>query len=151
MLDLTRYAKIMPQTLQIEHHPYLVQQDLLNLCKFYDIHITAYSSFGPSSFIELEMQRAKDTPLLLEHELITGIAKKHNKTPAQILLRWSTQRGIAVIPKSNNQGRLQQNLDVTSWDMDKSEIEQISALDKNLKFNSPINYGLDHPGLLCFA
>jgi len=151
MLDLTRYAKVLPQTLQIEHHPYLVQQDLLNLCKHYDIHVTAYSSFGPTSFLELEMQRAKDTPLLLEHEVITKIAKKHSKTPAQILLRWSTQRGIAVIPKSNNQGRLQQNLEVTDWDMDKSEIEEISALDKNLKFNSPINYGLDHPGLLCFA
>jgi len=151
LLDLTRYAKKLPQTLQIEHHPYLVQQHMLDICKAYDIHVTAYSSFGPSSFIETGMQISKDTPLLLEHEVITGLAKKHNKTPAQILLRWATQRGIAVIPKSNNQNRLQQNLEVTGWDMEQSEIEKISALDKNLKFNSPINYGLDHPGLLCFA
>jgi D-xylose reductase len=151
LIDLTRYAKVIPQTLQIEHHPYLVQQQLLDICKAHNIHITAYSSFGPSSYHELDMQRAKDTPLLLEHDLIKKIADKHGKTTSQVLLRWSTQRGIAVIPKSNNQGRLQQNLDVTNFDLEKSEIEQISALDLNKRFNAPINYGLDHPDLLLFG
>jgi len=145
ILDVERYAKIMPQTLQIEHHPYLVQQDLLDLCQKRDIALTAYSSFGPSSFLELNMQRAKDTPLLLEHDTIKSIAKKHDKTPAQVLLRWATQRGIAVIPKSNNQSRLAQNLDVCSFDLGKDEVESISGLDKDLRFNSPTNYGIDIP------
>ena len=139
LLDVERYAKIMPQTLQIEHHPYLVQPDLIDLCKSRGIAVTAYSSFGPSSFLELNMQRAQDTPLLLEHDLINGIAKNHNKTAAQVLLRWATQRGIAVIPKSNNQSRLAQNLDVCSFDLSKEEVEKISALDKDLRFNSPTN------------
>lgn len=145
VLDVERYAKHMPQTLQIEHHPYLVQQDLLDLCKSRGIAVTAYSSFGPSSFLELNMQRAHDTPLLLEHDVINGIAKAHNKTAAQVLLRWATQRGVAVIPKSNNQSRLAQNLDVCSFDLSKDEVEKISALDKDLRFNSPTNYGIDIP------
>ncbi|KXT17495.1 hypothetical protein AC579_3218 [Pseudocercospora musae] len=139
LLDVERYAKVMPQTLQIEHHPYLVQQDLLDLCKSREIAVTAYSSFGPQSFLELNMQKAKDTPLLFEHSDIKSIADKHNKSPAQILLRWATQRGIAVIPKSNNQSRLAQNLDVCSFDLSDAEIQQISALDKGLRFNNPLN------------
>lgn len=118
ILDLLRYAKIRPATLQIEHHPYLVQPTLLQLAKAEGITVTAYSSFGPSSFLELDWQSAKDTPLLFEHPDVVAAAKKHDKTPAQVLLRWATQRGLAVIPKSNNQGRLLQNLDVTSFDLD---------------------------------
>ena len=139
LLDVERYAKHMPQTLQIEHHPYLVQQDLLDLCKSRGIAVTAYSSFGPQSFLELDMQKAHDTPLLFDHSTIKEIAEKHSKTPAQVLLRWTTQRGIAVIPKSNNQARLAQNLDVCNFELAKDEIEKISALDKDLRFNNPTN------------
>ena len=139
ILDVERYAKVLPQTLQVEHHPYLVQQDLVNLCKDRRIAMTAYSSFGPQSFLELNMQKAKDTPLLFDHQVIKSIADKHSKTPAQVLLRWATQRDIAVIPKSNNQSRLAQNLDVCSFDLDKDEIEKISGLDKGLRFNNPLN------------
>lgn len=57
----------------------------------------------------------------------------------KVLLRWSTQRGLSVIPKSNSQHRLQQNLDVTSFDLKEDEIQSISDLDKNLKFNVPTN------------
>jgi D-xylose reductase len=140
ILDLLRYAKIRPATLQIEHHPYLVQPTLLKLAESEGIAVTAYSSFGPQSFIELEWQKAKDTPVLFEHSDITKIAKKHGKTPAQVLLRWATQRGLAVIPKSNNQERLKQNLEVTGFDLEKSELDSISALDRNLRFNNPTDY-----------
>jgi D-xylose reductase len=137
ILDLLRYAKIRPAALQIEHHPYLVQPTLLKLAEAENIAIVAYSSFGPQSFIELGWDKAKDTPVLFEHDLITSLAKKYNKTPAQILLRWATQRGLAVIPKSNNQNRLLQNLEVIAFDLEKSEIDSISALDRNLRFNNP--------------
>jgi len=142
LLDLFRYAKQLPQTLQIEHHPYLTQEPLLKLCKERDIAVTAYSSFGPLSFVELNMQKAKDTPMLFEHDVVKSIADAHGKTPAQVLLRWSTQRGVAVIPKSNNQSRLAQNLDVCSFDLKEDEIEKISALDKGLRFNNPTNVSL---------
>lgn len=137
ILDLLRYAKIRPATLQIEHHPYLVQPTLLTLAKAEGIAVTAYSSFGPQSFIELGWEKASDTPILFEHPVVTEAATKYNKTPAQVLLRWTTQRGLAVIPKSNNQNRLKQNLEVTTFDLDKSELDAISGLDKNLRFNNP--------------
>ncbi|KAL7271230.1 D-xylose reductase [Rhizina undulata] len=140
IIDLLRYARIRPSTLQIEHHPYLVQKDLINLAKAEGIAVTAYSSFGPASFLELQWQKAYDTPTLFEHPVVVEIAKKYGKTPAQVLLRWATQRGLAVIPKSNNPARLAQNLDVTSFDLEDGEIEKISSLDRNLRFNSPIDY-----------
>jgi D-xylose reductase len=142
LLDLFTYATVTPAVLQIEHHPYLVQQNLLTLAKEHDIAVTAYSSFGPQSFIECDMKLAADTPLLFDHPVINKAAEKHGKTPAQVLLRWATQRGISVIPKSNSQGRLQQNLDVTSFDLTKEEVEEISGLDKNLRFNAPTNVSL---------
>ena len=99
--------------------------------------MTAYSSFGPQSFIELDFQKAHDTPVLFEHQVITDLAKKYRKTPAQILLRWATQRGLAVIPKSNNPERLKQNLEVTGFDLEKGELNSISGLDRHLRFNNP--------------
>jgi D-xylose reductase len=144
ILDLLRYAKIRPATLQIEHHPYLVQPNLLKLAQAEGIAVTAYSSFGPQSFVELEWQKAKDTPILFEHPTILEISKKHSKTPAQVLLRWATQRGLAVIPKSNNQGRLQQNLEVTNFNLDQSEIDAISGFDRNLRFNNPTDVSSPH-------
>ncbi|CAZ81303.1 unnamed protein product [Tuber melanosporum] len=140
ILDLLRYCRIRPAVLQIEHHPYLVQPDLIRLAKSEGIAVTGYSSFGPASFRELDWKKAFDTPTLFEHPTITAIAKKHDKTPAQVLLRWPTQRGLAVIPKSNNRDRLLQNLDVTSFDLEESEIQAISGLDKSLRFNNPIDY-----------
>ncbi|KAL2809256.1 NADP-dependent oxidoreductase domain-containing protein [Aspergillus granulosus] len=142
LMDLLRYARIRPATLQIEHHPYLTQTRLVDYAQREGIAVTAYSSFGPLSFLELQVKHAEKTPPLFEHETITSIAEKHGKTPAQILLRWATQRNIAVIPKSNNPARLAQNLDVTGFDLEGSEIEAISALDRNLRFNDPHSYDL---------
>jgi len=140
ILDLLRYAEIRPATLQIEHHPYLVQSTLTKLAQEQGIAVTAYSSFGPQSFIELEWQKAKDTPVLFEHPVITKIAEKAKRTPAQVLLRWSTQRGIAVIPKSNDPKRLKQNLEVTDFDLSQEDLDAISGLDRNLRFNNPTDY-----------
>ena len=145
MLDLFRYARILPATLQIEHHPYLTQPKLVELCQSKGVAVTAYSSFGPQSFLELDMQSAKDTPLLFDHEVVKTIASKHNKTPAQVLLRWATQRGVAVIPKSNNQGRLAQNLDVCSFELAKDDLEKINGLNRGTRFNNPPDYGVDAP------
>lgn len=104
------------------------------------IAVTGYSSFGPQSFLELEWKKADDTPLLFENKAIKSAADHHKKTPAQILLRWATQRGLAVIPKSNNPDRLVQNLDVTGFDLTKEEMEAISGLDRGLRFNDPADY-----------
>ncbi|KAJ2989621.1 hypothetical protein NUW58_g3380 [Xylaria curta] len=84
---------------------------------------------------------AKALVPLMEDELIVGIAKKHGKEPSQILLRWATQRGLAVIPKTTRQAVMAQNLDCTSFDLSQEDIEQISAKDVgSIRFNQPSNY-----------
>ncbi|CCH43137.1 NADPH-dependent D-xylose reductase [Wickerhamomyces ciferrii] len=138
--DLLRGAKIKPVALQIEHHPYLVQDRLVEYAQKQGIQVVAYSSFGPLSFVDLGQDLAKSTPPLFENDTILNIAKKHGKTPSQILLRWATQRGIAVIPKSSNPERLLQNLTVEDFDLTEGELKEISGLDKNLRFNDPYTW-----------
>lgn len=142
LLDLFTYAEIKPAALQIEHHPYLVQEPLVNLAGQHDIKVVGYSSFGPQSFLDCDMKVAEDFKLLFDHDVINKIAKAHGKTGAQVLLRWATQRGISVIPKSSSEGRLKQNLDVINFDLTSEEIAEITALDSNFRFNNPLNYGL---------
>jgi D-xylose reductase len=105
-----------------------------------NIAVTAYSSFGPQSFKELPpafSKRTNDIALLWDVDVVQKAAERVGKTPAQVLLRWATQRGIAVIPKSNNKDRLAQNLEVTDFDLQDEEIEAISGLDRGLRFNDP--------------
>lgn len=148
ILDLLRYAKIRPAVLQIEHHPYLVQEKLRQLAEGEGLAMTAYSSFGPQSFVEMELKKALNVPMLFENPTVKQIAEKHGKTPAQVLLRWSTQRGIAVIPKSNNPDRLQQNLHVNDFDLAKEDLQQISGLDQHLRFNDPMDVSVSLLSLL---
>ncbi|PVH98823.1 putative aldo-keto reductase [Periconia macrospinosa] len=148
LYDIYTYNKHPISSLQVEHHPYLVQPELIKLAQTHGIAITAYSSFGPQSFLELPpdfRDKATKVDLLFDAEPVKKVAKKHGKTPAQVLLRWATQRNIAVIPKSNNKDRLAQNLDVTSFDLSKEELDSISALDKGLRFNDPGHYLPNHP------
>lgn len=78
LLDLQRYARIEPAVLQIEHHPYLVQQPLLDLAKALGLAVTAYSSYGPQTWLELDMHHS--VPSLFENDVITSIAKRHGKS-----------------------------------------------------------------------
>lgn len=135
-------AKIKPAVNQIEHHPYLVQPQLVQMCQENGIAVTAYSSFGPQSFLELQNKRALGVGPLFDHPAVTKAAQAHVKTPAQVLLRWATQRDIVVIPKSNNAERLAQNLDSVGFDLTAEEVDEISALDKGLRFNDPADFGL---------
>ncbi|KAK8220475.1 NADP-dependent oxidoreductase domain-containing protein [Phyllosticta capitalensis] len=138
--DLLNYNRHPLSSLQIEHHPYLVQPDLIKLAQENGVAVTAYSSFGPLSFLEIQNKRAVDAPLLFDHSVVKKIAEAHKVTPAQVLLRWAVQRGIAVIPKSNNVERLAQNLQVVDFDLSAAEIDSISSLDKGLRFNDPGMY-----------
>ncbi|CAH0021520.1 unnamed protein product [Clonostachys rhizophaga] len=140
ILDIFTYAKVKPSMLQIEHHPYLVQKNLVDFCKDQGMLVTGYSSFGPQSFLELPPSfptKAASTLSLFEQPLITQLSKKYSKSKAQILLRWATQRGICVIPKSNRKERMVENLDVTGFDLEQGEVDEIAELDMGLHFNDP--------------
>jgi len=135
ILDILRYSRIAPQVLQVELHPYLTQEPLVSLVKTLGIAITAYSSFGPQGYVELQMD--KNAPSLMTHNAVTSIAQKYQKTPAQVILRWATQRGIAVVPKSNSVERLTENFSCDSLDLTEDELKSISALNINLRLNDP--------------
>jgi D-xylose reductase len=140
LFDVLRYAKITPASLQVEIHPYYQQKELVKMAQNEGIYVTAYSSFGPTGFIECNMDEAKNAKPLMEHEVIKGIAEKVGKTPAQVLLRWATQRGLAVIPKTYREPIMKQNLDCVSWDIPQEGMDEIAKLEMNLKFNKPTNY-----------
>ncbi|KAL0083558.1 xylose reductase [Phycomyces blakesleeanus] len=144
ILDLLTYANIKPAVLQIELHPYLQQTRLVEWVQSQGINITAYSSFGPASFIQLT-EDGKSAQPLLEHEVIKSIAKKHGKTAGQVLLRWSLDRNVAVIPKSMHVERMQSNRDITSWSLDSEDHKQIKTIDRGLRFNNMDSYGFNLP------
>jgi D-xylose reductase len=141
--DLLRSARIKPQLLQIEHHPYLVQPRLIKYANDNEIAVTAYSSFGPQSFIELNHPKVKDVVSLFNHDTINKIASNHNVSNSKILLRWATQRGLLIIPKSNKKERLLENFTVNDFDLSQNEIDEISNLDIGLRFNDPWTWGGD--------
>ncbi|KAJ5341155.1 hypothetical protein N7541_010279 [Penicillium brevicompactum] len=148
LYDIKTYARHPLSALQIEHHPYLAQTELIQMAQENGIAITAYSSFGPQSFVELPpafSKRAQGIPLLFDAEPVKACAGKYGVSPARVLLRWATQRNIAVIPKSNNQTRLAENLDVLGFDLTAEEIEAITALDRGLRFNDPGFYLPNYP------
>ena len=98
IIDVIKYAKIKPSVLQVEMHPFLTQDKLLRFAQMYDVQVMAYSNFGSLSYVELKMATEADTCLL--SPAIVEAAKKYNKTPAQVTLRWAIQRGTVVIPKT---------------------------------------------------
>ncbi|RFU24253.1 hypothetical protein B7463_g12086, partial [Scytalidium lignicola] len=140
ILDILRYARIRPAVLQIENHPYLVQSDLVEFAQAEGIAVMAYSSFGPAGYVEMNLTNAVKTSPLYKHPVIVEIADKHHKSPFQVLLRWGTQRGIIVIPKSDDTVMMAENLAANDFDLTTEEIEQIKGLDKRLRFNDPYAY-----------
>lgn len=143
--DLLRGATIKPAVLQIEHHPYLVQPRLIEYVQSEGLAVTAYSSFGPQSFLELNHPKTVGLTTLFEHSAVKDIASTHSVSPAKILLRWATQRGIAVIPKSNKKERLLDNLNINDFKLSIEEIETISNLDIGLRFNDPWTWPVKLP------
>ncbi|KAJ2722988.1 D-xylose reductase [Coemansia sp. Benny D115] len=139
--DILSYARIRPAVLQIELHPYLVRKQLVDLAHAEGMAVTAFSSFGDTSYQEINMVPDDATLApLLKHDLIESLAKQLSRSPAQVLLRWAVQRGCAVIPKSSNPKRLAENLDLFSFELSAENMKSISALDRNLRFNDPAIY-----------
>ncbi|MBN3298219.1 AK1A1 dehydrogenase, partial [Amia calva] len=127
---LLSVAKIPPAVNQVELHPYLVQSDLVKFCKANKITLTAFSPFGcPGRPKEFHIG-ATDPEKLLEDPVINDIAKKHQRTPAQILLRFHVQQDIAVIPKSASPKRILENTKVFDFFLDEDDMKALKSLDK---------------------
>ena len=133
--DLLSYAAIRPAVLQVELHPLLTQEKLLRFCREERIAVTAFSPLGSPSYVPLGM--AAENESLLDHPAVTAAAARVGRTPAQVLLRWGTQRGTAVVPKTSRPERLAENLSLFDFELSAAEMAAISALNRNRRFNDP--------------
>lgn len=135
MHDLLCYARIKPAMLQIESHPYLTQERLVRLCKENGIPVTAFSPLGALSYLELDMASQQES--VLQQSAVKAAAKRTGKTPAQVVLRWGVQRGTAIIPKTSKVERMKENLSLFDFELTAEEMQAISALNINRRFNDP--------------
>jgi len=117
-----------PQMNQVELHPHLQQQDLVDFCHKHDIHVTSYSPLG--SMDRPEQMKKEGEPIPLENEKIKQIAQEHNASPAQVLIAWALERGTSVIPKSTNEKRIKENYDAQNIELSSEEMAAIKELDQ---------------------
>jgi D-xylose reductase len=133
--DLMSYARIKPAMLQIESHPYLTQDALIRTAQSYNIAVTAFSPLGALSYVSLDMASKGDS--VLTETVVIKAAERASVTPAQVVLRWGLQRGTAVIPKTSRPERLVENLSLSGFNLTDEEMDAISALNENRRFNDP--------------
>ncbi|XP_018330427.1 aldose reductase-like [Agrilus planipennis] len=123
-------AKIPPVTNQIELHPYLTQKNLTEYCKSRFVMLTAYSPLGSPD----RPTYSADEPELLKDKRLEELAKKYNKTPAQVLLRYQVQQRRITIPKSVTPARIRENMEIFDFEISKSDMGYIDTFNKNLRF-----------------
>ena len=122
--EIEKVWSIVPVMNQIELHPELTQEPLVDYCKEKGIIPQSWSPLGA----------AKND--LLTNPVLVNLAKKYNKTTAQVILRWNIERGIVTIPKSVTPSRIQENIDIFDFKLTPEEVSQINSLNKDLRTGS---------------
>lgn len=121
---LLEHATIVPAVNQIECHPYFTQRHVQEFGAEHGIVTQAWSPIGGITFY-----RDGSHGSTLDDPVITGVAAAHDKSPAQVMLRWGLQHGRSVIPKSTKPSRIAENIDVFDFELSSDEIAAIDALD----------------------
>lgn len=125
--DLMQDAEIKPMVDQLEFHPRLTQLKVREFCKTQGIQMEAWSP--------LMVGR------LFDNEVLTEIAAKHNKSVAQVILRWDIQNGVVTIPKSTHESRILENSKIFDFELSAEDMEKISSLNQDLRVGSdPDNF-----------
>lgn len=118
LIDLVEHCYIMPAVNQIETHPFRQQMEMQSLCDRYGITLEAWSPLACGK---------KD---IFHNPILTSIAQAHNKTIAQVVLRWLYQRNIVIIPKSTHMERMVENLAIEDFSLTDEEMSLIATLDE---------------------
>lgn len=125
--DLLNSVEIVPMVNQMEFHPYLVQQDLVDFCSSKGIQYEAWSPLMQGNIFDLDIMK--------------DLASKYNKTIAQIVLRWDLQKGVVTIPKSSKKERIIANSDLFDFELSEEDVELLDGLDKDKRFGpDPDNF-----------
>ena len=117
LIDLIVHNEIVPAVNQIETHPFHQQ---IETQKFLQENNVQIESWGPF---------AEDKNNIFQNELLASIGSKYNKTIAQVILRWLTQRGVVAIPKSVRKERMEENFNIFDFDLSSGDMEAIKSLD----------------------
>ncbi|MBQ4805040.1 aldo/keto reductase [Aquimarina sp. MMG015] len=125
--NLMETSEIKPMVNQMEFHPHLVQQDLIDFCNKHHIQYEAWSPMMQGKIFELS--------------ILDNLSKKYNKTAAQIVLRWNLQKGVITIPKSSKKHRIIDNANLFDFELSKEDINYIDSLDKHQRLGpDPDNF-----------
>lgn len=119
LVDFVMNNELPPAINQVEFHPYFQQKKAEEIMREYDVQMEAWSPLGHGG------------KGILENDVLVSIGKRYGKTPAQIILRWDIERGIATIPKSVRKERIEENFDVFDFHLTTEEITAIDQLDRN--------------------
>lgn len=146
--DVLSFCTIPPAMDQVEMHPYLQQWEVKEALEKHGIKMTAFYPLGGSAnqnndgtggneSIEFGFlaNHNKGKIALLKNPQILAIAKNHNKTPAQILLRWAVQRGTVCIPKSVHENRIKENFDIFDFELTDEEMKEIRSMDMRKRYS----------------
>lgn len=117
LVDIANFANITPMVNQVETHVLNQQTEAKKWMDKYEVQIEAWAPFG------------EGRGGLFENPVLTAIGKKHEKTAAQVMLRWNIQRGVVVLPKSVRIERMEQNLNVFDFMLSDEDMAAIAALD----------------------
>ncbi len=120
--ELEKEWEIVPQFIQVEAHPYFTQKELRVTLDKYGIKLMSWYPLGHGD------------KSLLQEEVFAKLSKKYGKTPAQVILRWHTQMGFAVIPGSRNVAHIKDNLDILDFSLTEEEMKEIAELDKGRRY-----------------
>ncbi len=119
LTELFDKSEIGPMVNQVEFSPFLYQKQLLDYCEKNKIQLEAYSPLTQGE--------------KLNHPKIQSIAKKHDKTPAQVLIRWSLQHNLVTIPKSVREERIRENSQVFDYNLTVEDMRILDSLDENFR------------------
>src|SRR5580692_10659297 len=133
LLPIYESARIKPAVVEVESHPYLPETELLEFCAKKGIVLLAFAPLGHGM-----------KPGPLEDPVITGIAARVGKTPAQVLLAWAVQRGTALLTTSKNAARARENFDVSALPED--ALNEINRISIRQRLNSVVKTGV--PGFI---
>src|ERR1700683_2728879 len=133
LLPIYQSARIKPAVVQIESHPYLPETELLEFCKEKDIVFLAFAPLGHGM-----------KPGLLEDPVISAIATRVGKTPAQVLLAWAVQRGTALLTTPKSAARARENFDISA--LPKDALNEINRIQTRQRLNEVVKTGV--PGFI---